>query len=854
MRVAFDVDGVITDYRRFLIENGSHFFRKKIENGFQINEKGADLYEIFDCSKREYTLFWAKYLFKYATDAPLKEGINRTIQKIQEEGHQVLLFTSRKYTDEESIKGKFFRKCVKKYLKKYNIYPDHIEFLKENDDKTEMCKRYDISVIVEDNPTNIAHLSKERKVIRVDEPYNQNSVLENVEVAKHSLDIYQKVHDIALQQKSACKQQNFTIPKMTTFAQLEHELDQFPNDIFLDYFNRTMTKREVKSKIYKCIGSMYERNIKPGDVVTICMPNAPEAIIAFYAALAIGSVPQMLHPLSSKNEIEKHIVDTQAKMMILYDECYCKIEDFIENTSVESIITVSAKDSMPVPLKLGFSANEFYQKMLSKGSIHLEPFYQKMNHFINETFIENKRQSLLENYGDLGFTPYEKFPYSQRFSYLFNTYSFNLYNNIDSKVHDKFNYYHRFLKKKRNTPQNNSKYMTWHAFEKLSELYTKKIELSNCVDEKVAVLLYTGGTTGVQKAVQLAQRSFTSMPLQFAESAKAVGLEFKRGDCILAIPPIFHGFGIGSSVHTAWCNGVAIKLVIKYDHDNFHKQFEGTKITHITLVPTMLDKIISNPKIKKAHLQNVQGIVVGGDILKEDTIQRWERYTNQMGLNIPLYVGYGLSETLAGFTLTDQNVKEGNVGKPMIGNEIKIMDKTAGIEVAKGNVGTLFLKGPTVMLGYDAEEDASLITDQNGDTWLDTGDLGYIDADGNIQFVDREKRMFLCNGYNIYPSTIEKIISMHPSIASCIAVAKNHPYKTSVPSIFMTLKETYSDSLLLREEILALCKQNLPEYSIPDIRDLHFVDEIETTIYGKPNYLKLQKSQSNKIYQKRIGG
>ena len=173
---------------------------------------------------------------------------------------------------------------------------------------------------------------------------------------------------------------------------------------------------------------------------------------------------------------------------------------------------------------------------------------------------------------------------------------------------------------------------------------------------------------------------------------------------------------------------------------------------------------------------------------------------------------------------------------------VKIVDVNSGKDLPFGEIGEIMIAGPTVMLGYlnnEEETNKTLSIDKRGIIWTHTGDLGYMNKDGVLFFVQRLKRMLIVSGYNVYPSHIEKVIMSHPAVLNCGVVGIPHPYKVQVPKAFIVLKSDYEVSHKLKKEIKEFCSKKLAHYMIP--KEFEYRESLPKTILGKVNYRELEK-------------
>lgn len=395
-----------------------------------------------------------------------------------------------------------------------------------------------------------------------------------------------------------------------------------------------------------------------------------------------------------------------------------------------------------------------------------------------------------------------------------------------------------------------NKYVSLDTFAKQS----KKIK--NLTDVKTsgndtAVIMYTGGTSGFPKGVELSNNNFNRMVFQ----QKATAKHFGAGDKMLTIMPVFHGFGLCSSVHMPLSYGITTILIPKFDSKEFYKLMSKYKPNHVFGVPKLWKALMNDKKIQGMDLSFMKYIVSGGENMKDGLEEEINKFFEQHNCYYKLKKGYGSTEAVAGTTLSDDNCNEiGSIGIPLICNDFKIVKPETEEELDYYQEGEICISGPTIMKGYlnNKEETAhALRVHADGKLWYHTGDSGYMTKDGLIYYTDRLSRMYVSGGFNIYPPRIEKIIETNNKVEQCAVVGINHPYKDiKVPQAYLILKPGEQLDEKLIEEISSVCRQNLDMHHQP----FKFVQvsEFPTTKVGKTDYKALEKlSEEDKVKVKR---
>ena len=402
----------------------------------------------------------------------------------------------------------------------------------------------------------------------------------------------------------------------------------------------------------------------------------------------------------------------------------------------------------------------------------------------------------------------------------------------------------RFLYNTKN--KKNMKYkegiMQWKEFERLGNSVVNTHV--NRSQNDPAVIIYSGGTTGKTKGIVLSNLCFNSISKQCEYVCK----EAKAGYSILSALPIFHGFGLCVCIHVPLSIGLKCILIPKISMSKMNKTIKNKKPNLLPVIPSMLNCIINNKKLGPKSFESVKVILSGGDYLSSDLRDKVEEYFRSCGSIAKIQVGYGLSEATAFISATCESVKDrDNIGIANPDNIIKIFEPYTDIEKGYDEVGEICVKGPSVMLGYvnqDSETENVLRKHYDGDVWLHTGDLGYLNKDGVLHYSSRLKRMIISSGYNIYPLELEEIISKCKYVDSCIVVGIKHKIKQEVAKAVIVLKKEYEPTYKIKEEIKKYCEEHIVKYAIP--YEYEFRNSLPITKIGKINYRELQKSAKKK--------
>lgn len=403
-------------------------------------------------------------------------------------------------------------------------------------------------------------------------------------------------------------------------------------------------------------------------------------------------------------------------------------------------------------------------------------------------------------------------------------------------LHLKVGYW--FTKGRKNKIDKSSLLMEWNEFIRQGSSEDDCAE-ANGKGRDVAAILYSGGTTGYPKGIELTNLNFNALAMQSFEACQCL----KEKDRVLSIMPVFHGFGLGICIHTVQFFGGTCVLLPQFSAKTFDKLLKKYRTNVIAGVPTLYEALLKNDRLKGVDLSFLKCVISGGDSLSVSLKKKVDLFLKEHGADIQIREGYGLTECVTGSCLTPMNYyREGSIGIPYPDTYYKIVKPESHEEVPYGEEGEILLSGPTVMKGYlgdDEENRKTLQKDAAGMMWLRTGDLGYMDPDGFIYFKQRMKRMIISSGYNIYPQYIENIIDSHPKVLMSCAVGIPHEYKGEVVKAYIVPMKEYEPCDALMEEIKEYCRQSLAKYSWP--YEYEFRQELPKTLVGKIDYCKLKE-------------
>ncbi|MFB4166656.1 long-chain-fatty-acid--CoA ligase [Virgibacillus sp. JSM 102003] len=355
--------------------------------------------------------------------------------------------------------------------------------------------------------------------------------------------------------------------------------------------------------------------------------------------------------------------------------------------------------------------------------------------------------------------------------------------------------------------------------------------------EDLALLQYTGGTTGHPKGVMLthynlvANVQMSQAWLYKAESGK---------ETVLGVLPFFHVYGMTTVMNMAIMFGSKMVLLPKFDAEEVLKTIHKQKPTMFPGAPTIYVGLLNHPNLKKYDLSSVEACISGSAPLPSEVQEQFEKVTGGR-----LVEGYGLTEsspvTHANF-VWDNRVNS-SIGVPWPDTDSAIFRVETMEEAEVGEVGEVAVKGPQIMKGYwnNQEETDNVLKDG----WLFTGDLGYMNEEGYFYIVDRKKDMIIAGGYNIYPREVEEVLYEHEAVLEAVVAGIPDPYRGETVKAYVVQKSGYQ---IEEEELNAHCRKHLAAFKVPRIYE--FRDELPKTAVGKILRRKLVDEEKEKMQEK----
>ena len=535
-------------------------------------------------------------------------------------------------------------------------------------------------------------------------------------------------------------------PEVTLYEALAATARRVPDAIAWEFFGTRSTYRALLAEVDRCAAALAAEGLKAGDRFLISMPTSPPGVIAFYAAIRLGALPALIHPLSTAPEIAHHLDETGARMALTLDAFYGPLAAAAPKKALEKIILARIPDYLSPLKRLGF-------------------------------WLTKVRKIA-------------KVP-------------------VDSRVR------------------------WWKA---LMATGARAAPKSAASTDDPAAILFSGGTTGLPTGIVLSHRNFIAEGMQ---AGAWCGLG--EGDAILAILPIFHGFGLGVCVNAAFMAGGKSILVPQFSAAIVAERLRTDRPNVLVGVPTLFDALTRDRSLASVDLSCLTACYCGADTLPREVKERFEKLVADRGGKVKLLEGYGLTEAVSGIIATPlDDYREGSIGVPMPDMLAKICAFESVDEVPAGEEGEICVAGPAVMIGYLNDPQATahaLRVHADGRKWLHTGDLGRMDADGFFYFSVRLKQMIKSSGFNVYPAQVEIVMREHPAVAEACVIGVPDPAQVERVVAYVVLRDPSLAGPEMEKALIAHCRERVIKWSCP--REVAFLDTLPLTKVGKVDYREL---------------
>ena len=355
----------------------------------------------------------------------------------------------------------------------------------------------------------------------------------------------------------------------------------------------------------------------------------------------------------------------------------------------------------------------------------------------------------------------------------------------------------------------------------LTKGHALTLEMADLGQQDIALLQYTGGTTGISKGAMLTHGNIIANMLQAHAWIKPF---LHDGDEIIVTPlPLYHIFALTANCLTFFKVGAQNVLITNpRDIRGFVKELAKYRFTAITGVNTLFNALVHHPGFARLDFSSLRIPLGGGMAVQQAVAEKWKAITGRQ-----LIEAYGLTETSPGVAINPLDLQNynGSIGLPIPSTEVSLRDDD-GIEVPLGQPGELCVRGPQVMKGY-WNQPAETANVMMADGFLRTGDIAVMDTHGFLRISDRKKDMIIVSGFKVFPNEVEAVVAMHPGVLEVAAIGVPNEYSGEVVKIFVVKK----DPGLTAEALIKHCHHSLTKYKVPHL--VEFRDELPKTNVGK---------------------
>lgn len=523
-------------------------------------------------------------------------------------------------------------------------------------------------------------------------------------------------------------------PTHSVVALLDDAARQYPDRVALDFFGATTTYAQLRDEVLRAASALRDLGVGHGDRVAIILPNAPQHVVAFYAALRLGAIVVEHNPLYTQSELAQQLRDHEPSVVIAWD-----------------VVAPLAKASLPSSTTV-----------LAVDLTTALPTLKRVALRLPIAKARKTRAAMTSGAGDL--------------------------------------------------PR-------WR------DAVRGHAPLPDSVPgpsvEDIALLQYTGGTTGVPKGAILTHANLVSNARQSA--AWAAGL-VPGQETFYAVLPLFHAYGLTLCLTTAVLLGASVVLFPRFDVDLVLEAMHRRPATFLPGVPPMYPRLIEAANARGVSLASVKVALAGAMSLSPDIVEQWESFAGGL-----LIEGYGMTETSPislGNPIAPTR-RPNSIGVPFPSTWMRVTDRHHPDRlVERGEPGELQVRGPQVFAGYwnRPEETAQVLLP---DGWLRTGDIVTVDDDGFVTVVDRIKELILVGGFNVYPSEVEGVLERLPGVAEVAVISMPTERGDEVVAVVVPTAGTTIDV----DDLLHHARENLAGYKVP--RRVVVVDELPRSLIGK---------------------
>jgi long-chain acyl-CoA synthetase len=523
-------------------------------------------------------------------------------------------------------------------------------------------------------------------------------------------------------------------PSLSLPQMLDQSVERFGDHPALDFFGSVTSYRKLGELVECASHVLYDLGVRHGDRVALVLPNCPQHVVAFYAALRLGAIVVEHNPLYTPEELKAQFDDHEAQVAI----CWSSVAATVVGFGIPVVLSVDLAAAMPWRNRLAL----------------MMP-------------IAKARAAR----GKLG-------------------------------------------------PVDVAGTASWEELVRSAIPLPAQIPGPEVTD--IALLQYTGGTTGVPKGAILTHSNLAANAAQGRAWMPSLD---DGAETVLAALPIFHSYGLTFCLTFAILLGARLVLLPRFDVDQALDTIRRASPTFLPGVPPIYQRLASRSRERDIDLSSIRFGFSGAMSLPPDVVSEWEARSGGL-----LIEGYGLSEAspIALGNPSSEGRRAGTVGVPFPSTRMRVVDPDdPGRDVPGGSPGELLVAGPQVFSGYWRRPDETAATLLPGG-WLRTGDVVTVDEDGYVRIVDRLKEIVITGGFNVYPSEVEGVLRRHPLVkdAAVVGVPRDDCGEQVVAAV-LAVPGTALDTDALR----AFCREHLAGYKVP--KRIVQVDDLPRTVIGK---------------------
>lgn len=804
MRIGIDIDGVLNYIEQFQLEHGIPWFK---ERGYEVvNPNGYDIKDIFGCSDEVRKEFWKSYapggktildalLFDLAKNAKMRPGVKELLDKLEQDGDKAYIITERYGTNKKGAIGSFNKKLVYDWLKSngINIPKEDIIFVPEGKTKKDIYKEKNIDVILEDKVDNIKAIEEidDLYAIVFNAGFNKDYNNDKAYRVDLPIEAYSKIKEIENLKNQKEKAKKIIRPNQFAPTTGIPSFDK----VWRQYYSEQEENVEIPKM--KMIDYLRERAKEFPDAIMIEDDFGHKYT---YKEFLYELVPQYAKAFKNYG-----VKPNEPVVIALPNVIATQAAKFALNE-------IGAIPVMANPLS---NEDEFGRYL----SLEVDGKKPKVMLMFNRSFDTVKKaikdnDVSLEHIVNIGVNSDFDFPYN--LGYKLTQSKFDP-KDKDLKEVQIISSLKEFLDGAKNV-----------------ESYDK----SSYHENDTAVIYFTGGTTGKEKAVECTNENAIAIAKQFTILIK----NGQVNDVTVNAMPWFHVFGDNQIFYFAACNGMTNYTMPKFNRKDVDKMFKKD-IVNYNGVPAFLVATHAN-LTDKSRYESVKYMISGGAALPYASQVAINKALKKSGSKAVVEVGYGITEGAGGVCYTLVGADEANcIGIPTPGTNMKIVKPGTNEELTYGQDGEICFSGPSVMKAYlnNPEETAkSLRVHDDGNVWFHSGDMGKVKENGLFYFSDRIKRMIIVSGENVYPNRIEKEIidNFGDIVDQCYIIPKSDALKGEVPVAKVLLKHGITPSLEVKNAILNTIKEKFKNKKYWPT-ELDFIKAVPQTKMSKADYKKL---------------